>query len=153
MNLLFPMMYQLCVRLLPDQSEQSVLLQKQILKIYFALTQVSMGKREWNRMVLYPTFALFPNLYFILFTKSLFSKPVVSSVSSAPVTHCLEGCHVFIFLEESRSTFHVAIWFQAVNKDGQDVIAFFFLFAVVLTVFSFSRFLSNNYISDTMKCL
>lgn len=39
MNMLFPMIYQLCVRLLPDQSEQSVLLQKQILKIYFALTQ------------------------------------------------------------------------------------------------------------------
>ncbi|XP_067012437.2 importin-7 [Anabrus simplex] len=42
MNLLFPMMYQLCVRLLPDQSEQSVMLQKQILKIYFALTQYSL---------------------------------------------------------------------------------------------------------------
>ncbi|XP_046689016.1 importin-7-like [Homalodisca vitripennis] len=39
MNLLFPMIYQLIMRLLPDQSEQSVLLQKQILKIYFALTQ------------------------------------------------------------------------------------------------------------------
>nr|CAD7442736.1 unnamed protein product [Timema bartmani] len=39
MNLLFPMIYQLCVRLLPDQSEQSVLLQKQLLKIFFALTQ------------------------------------------------------------------------------------------------------------------
>lgn len=47
MNLLFPMMYQLCVRLLPDQSEQSVLLQKQILKIYFALTQVSIATNEW----------------------------------------------------------------------------------------------------------
>lgn len=46
MHLLFPMMYQLCVRLLPDQSEQSVLLQKQILKIYFALTQVSNGTKE-----------------------------------------------------------------------------------------------------------
>jgi len=46
MNLLFPMMYQLCVRLLPDQSEQSVLLQKQILKIYFALTQVSIATKE-----------------------------------------------------------------------------------------------------------
>lgn len=40
MQLLFPMMYSLCVRLLPDPSEQSVLLQKQILKIFFALTQV-----------------------------------------------------------------------------------------------------------------
>ncbi|KAL0280330.1 UNVERIFIED_CONTAM: hypothetical protein PYX00_001656 [Menopon gallinae] len=39
MNLLFPMMYQLCVQLLSDQSEQSVLLQKQILKTYFAFTQ------------------------------------------------------------------------------------------------------------------
>lgn len=40
MNLLFPMIYQLMLRLLPDDSEQSVLLQKQILKIFFALTQV-----------------------------------------------------------------------------------------------------------------
>ena len=40
MNLLLPLIYQLCVRLLPDESEQSVLLQKQILKIYFALIQV-----------------------------------------------------------------------------------------------------------------
>lgn len=42
MNLLFPMIYQLIVRLLPDPSEQSVLLQKQILKIFFALTQYSL---------------------------------------------------------------------------------------------------------------
>ncbi|XP_034232484.1 importin-7 isoform X4 [Thrips palmi] len=42
MQLLFPMMYSLCMRLLPDQSEQSVLLQKQILKIFFALTQYSL---------------------------------------------------------------------------------------------------------------
>lgn len=40
MNLLLPMIYQLILRLLPDSSEQSVLLQKQILKIFFALTQV-----------------------------------------------------------------------------------------------------------------
>lgn len=40
MNLVFPMIYQLILRLLPDSSEQSVLLQKQILKIFFALTQV-----------------------------------------------------------------------------------------------------------------
>lgn len=40
MNLLFPMIYQLILRLLPDSSEQSVLLQTQILKIFFALTQV-----------------------------------------------------------------------------------------------------------------
>ncbi|XP_034942293.1 importin-7 [Chelonus insularis] len=42
MNLLFPMIYQLILRLLPDPSEQSVLLQKQILKIFFALTQHSL---------------------------------------------------------------------------------------------------------------
>lgn len=42
MNLLFPMMYQLCVQLLPDQSEQSVLLQKTILKTYFVLTQYTL---------------------------------------------------------------------------------------------------------------
>ncbi|XP_026473406.1 importin-7 [Ctenocephalides felis] len=42
MNLLLPMLYNIIVRLLPDQSEQSVLLQKQILKIYFALTQYSL---------------------------------------------------------------------------------------------------------------
>lgn len=42
MNLLFPMMYQLCIQLLPDHSEQSVLLQKQILKTYFALTQYTL---------------------------------------------------------------------------------------------------------------
>ncbi|KAK9876762.1 hypothetical protein WA026_015003 [Henosepilachna vigintioctopunctata] len=39
MNLLFPQLYQLVVRLLPDNSEQSVLLQKEGLKVYFALTQ------------------------------------------------------------------------------------------------------------------
>lgn len=42
MNLLLPMIYQLIVRLLPDASEQSVLLQKQILKIFFALTQYTL---------------------------------------------------------------------------------------------------------------
>ncbi|XP_012141645.1 importin-7 msk [Megachile rotundata] len=42
MNLLFPMIYQLMLRLLPDSSEQSVLLQKQILKIFFALTQYTL---------------------------------------------------------------------------------------------------------------
>ncbi|XP_043287357.1 importin-7 [Venturia canescens] len=42
MNLLFPMIYQLILRLLPDPSEQSVLLQKQILKIFFAITQYSL---------------------------------------------------------------------------------------------------------------
>ncbi|XP_030762778.1 importin-7 isoform X1 [Sitophilus oryzae] len=39
MNLLLPQLYQLEVRLLPDQSEQAVLLQKEGLKVYFALTQ------------------------------------------------------------------------------------------------------------------
>uniref|UniRef100_A0A1A9VN34 Importin N-terminal domain-containing protein n=1 Tax=Glossina austeni TaxID=7395 RepID=A0A1A9VN34_GLOAU len=42
MNLLLPMLYQLMVTLMNDQSEQSVLLQKQILKIYYALTQYSL---------------------------------------------------------------------------------------------------------------
>ncbi|XP_035736175.1 importin-7-like isoform X1 [Vespa mandarinia] len=42
MNLLFPMIYQLILRLLPDSSEQSVLLQTQILKIFFALTQYTL---------------------------------------------------------------------------------------------------------------
>ncbi|XP_044732158.1 importin-7 isoform X2 [Chrysoperla carnea] len=42
MNLLLPMIHQLCVRLLPDESESSVLLQKQILKIFFALTQYTL---------------------------------------------------------------------------------------------------------------
>lgn len=39
MNLLLPQLYQLEVRLLPDASDQSVLLQKEGLKVYFALTQ------------------------------------------------------------------------------------------------------------------
>lgn len=39
MNLLLPQLYQLEIRLLPDPSEQSVLLQKEGLKVYFALTQ------------------------------------------------------------------------------------------------------------------
>lgn len=42
MNLLLPMIYQLMLRLLPDQTEQFVLLQKQILKIFFALTQYTL---------------------------------------------------------------------------------------------------------------
>uniref|UniRef100_A0A1A9X0H0 Importin N-terminal domain-containing protein n=1 Tax=Glossina brevipalpis TaxID=37001 RepID=A0A1A9X0H0_9MUSC len=42
MNLLLPMLYQLMVTLMNDQSEQSVLLQKQILKIYYALTQYTL---------------------------------------------------------------------------------------------------------------
>lgn len=42
MNLLLPQLYQLVVRLLPDQSEQSVLLQKEALKVYFALTQYTL---------------------------------------------------------------------------------------------------------------
>lgn len=40
MNLLLPMLYQLQLRLMADQSEQSVSLQHKVLKIYHALTQV-----------------------------------------------------------------------------------------------------------------
>lgn len=39
MNLLLPLLHQLIVRILPDNSDQSVSLQKEALKIYFALTQ------------------------------------------------------------------------------------------------------------------
>ncbi|KFM76182.1 Importin-7, partial [Stegodyphus mimosarum] len=39
MNMLLPMIYQRCVQLLQDPSDVSVLLQKQILKIFFALVQ------------------------------------------------------------------------------------------------------------------
>jgi len=39
MNLLLPQIYGLMMQLLPDDSQQSVAVQKQILKIYFALTQ------------------------------------------------------------------------------------------------------------------
>lgn len=42
MNMLLPMIHQLYVRLLPDDSESSVSLQKQILKIFFALTQYTL---------------------------------------------------------------------------------------------------------------
>ena len=42
MHLLLPMIYQRCVQLLPDNSEVSVLLQKQILKIFFALVQYNL---------------------------------------------------------------------------------------------------------------
>lgn len=42
MNLLLPMIHQLFLRLLADSTEQSVLLQKQMLKIFFALTQYTL---------------------------------------------------------------------------------------------------------------
>ncbi|XP_017783558.1 PREDICTED: importin-7 [Nicrophorus vespilloides] len=42
MNLLLPLLYQLVIRLLPDPSEQAVLLQKESLKVYFALTQYTL---------------------------------------------------------------------------------------------------------------
>lgn len=42
MNLLLPMIYALMLRLMSDATEQSVLLQKQILKIYYALTQYAL---------------------------------------------------------------------------------------------------------------
>lgn len=41
MNLLLPMLYTLIVNLQPDQSVESVLIQKQILKCYFGLIKVS----------------------------------------------------------------------------------------------------------------
>lgn len=44
MNLLLPQVYQIIAGLLPDESEKSVLIQKQILKIYYALTQVNEPK-------------------------------------------------------------------------------------------------------------
>lgn len=40
MNLLLPMIHNLMINLMNDPTDQSVLLQKQILKIYYALTQV-----------------------------------------------------------------------------------------------------------------
>ena len=40
MVLLLPLIYQMCNQLLTDQSEMSVTIQKQILKIFFALIQV-----------------------------------------------------------------------------------------------------------------
>lgn len=42
MLLLLPQVYTLCTRLLPDLSEHSTLLQKQILKIFFAFTQYTL---------------------------------------------------------------------------------------------------------------
>ncbi|XP_046627722.1 importin-7 [Neodiprion virginianus] len=80
MNLLFPMVYQLILRLLPDPSEQSVLLQKQILKIYFALTQYS--------------------LPLDLISKEVFSQwmDVVRQVADRPVP--LEDKHLELFDDE-----------------------------------------------------
>lgn len=43
MNLLLPLVQQLLVGLLPELSEQSVILQKQVLKIFYALTQYSLS--------------------------------------------------------------------------------------------------------------
>lgn len=40
MKLMLPLLYQRMVQLLPDPSELSNLLQKQILKIFYAFTQV-----------------------------------------------------------------------------------------------------------------
>lgn len=45
MHLLLPMTYNLMLRLLPDQSEQSVLLQKQVLKVFYSLIQVSLSTK------------------------------------------------------------------------------------------------------------
>lgn len=41
MNLLLPMMNQIMINLMPDASDQSAAIQKQVLKTYHALTQVS----------------------------------------------------------------------------------------------------------------
>ena len=41
MTVLLPLAHQRCVQLVSDQSEHSVLLQKQILKVFYALIQVS----------------------------------------------------------------------------------------------------------------
>lgn len=49
MNLLLPQLYQLMVRLLPDPSDHAVLLQKEGLKIYFALTQYTLPLDLINR--------------------------------------------------------------------------------------------------------
>lgn len=48
MNLLLPMLYQLQLTLMADASEQSVSLQHKVLKIYHALTQVSLTKKKRN---------------------------------------------------------------------------------------------------------
>jgi len=40
MNLLFPQLYQLACGIWHEESEESVVLQKQILKIFFSFTQV-----------------------------------------------------------------------------------------------------------------
>jgi importin-7 len=42
MNLLLPLTYNLMINLMNDQSEQSVLLQKLVLKVYYALTQYAL---------------------------------------------------------------------------------------------------------------
>jgi len=41
MNLLFPQLYQLACGIWHEESEESVVLQKQILKIFFSFTQVN----------------------------------------------------------------------------------------------------------------
>lgn len=43
MHLLLPLTYNLMLRLMPDHSEQSVLLQKQVLKVFYSLIQVSLS--------------------------------------------------------------------------------------------------------------
>ena len=43
MKAMLPLLYQRIMQMLPDPSELSVLLQKQILKIFYAFTQVRMG--------------------------------------------------------------------------------------------------------------
>jgi len=41
MVLLLPLIHQICTQLLADQSEMSVTIQKQILKVFFSLIQVN----------------------------------------------------------------------------------------------------------------
>lgn len=45
MHLLLPMTYNLMLGLMPDQSEKSVLLQKQVLKVFYSLIQVSLSTK------------------------------------------------------------------------------------------------------------
>lgn len=70
MNLLLPMIYQLMLTLMNNQTEQSVLMQKQILKIYYALTQFSLPLE--------------------LITKEMFSQwmEICRQIADSPVPDC-----------------------------------------------------------------
>lgn len=45
MRVLLPLIHQRCTQLMPDQSEASVTIQKQILKCFFALVQVRVSQK------------------------------------------------------------------------------------------------------------